>query len=84
MNIKIKPMISVNTFSITLMVCNFLNLDAPASPMSLAALITGIMSLLVTVKAIIAISKANNIVFTGMFSKKMSTKLNPPIINPKI
>ena len=66
------------------MVCSFLNLDAPASPISLAALITGIISLLVTVKAIITISKANNTVLTGMLSKKMSTKLNPPIINPKI
>ena len=66
------------------MVCSFLNLDAPASPRSLAALITGIISLLVTVKAIITISKANNTVLTGMLSKKMSTKLNPPIINPKI
>ena len=77
-------MINVNTFSITLIVCSFLNLGAPASPRSLAALITGIMSLLTTVKAIITISKANSMVFTGIFSKKMSIRLNPPIINPKI
>ena len=66
------------------MLCSFLNLGAPASPRSLAALITGIISLLVTVKAIMTINKANNIVFAGMLSKKMSTKLNTPIINPKI
>ena len=51
---KIKPIISVSIFKKTLKVCNFLNLDSPTAPISLAALITGIINLLIILSKIIA------------------------------
>ena len=78
---KIKPIISVSIFKKTLKVCNFLNLDSPSTPISLAALITGIINLLIILSKIIAITMLTSIKLMALIPKIRA--MNPNII-PKM